>query len=34
VHSVDANRSVEHRISVSFNMMFRTYAETMRKPMW
>lgn len=34
VHSVDANRSAEQRISVSFNMMFRTYAETMSKPMW
>lgn len=34
VHSVDANRSAEPRISVSFNMMFRTYAETMSKPMW
>jgi uncharacterized protein (TIGR02466 family) len=34
VHSVDANRSAEQRISVSFNMMFRTYAEIMSKPMW
>jgi hypothetical protein len=34
VHSVDANRSVEQRISVSFNMMFRTYAEIMSKPLW
>ena len=34
VHSVDANRSDELRISVSFNLMFRTYAETMSKPMW
>jgi uncharacterized protein (TIGR02466 family) len=34
VHSVDANRSVEQRISVSFNMMFRTYAEITSKPMW
>jgi len=33
VHSVDANRSAELRISVSFNMMFRTYAETMSRPM-
>src|SRR5713101_227634 len=34
VHSVDANRSAEQRISVSFNMMFRTYTEIMSKPMW
>ena len=34
VHSLDANRSAELRISVSFNMMFRTYAETMSQPMW
>ena len=34
VHSVDANRSTEQRISVSFNMMFRTYTEIMSKPMW
>jgi len=34
VHSVDANCSAELRISVSFNMMFRTYAEIMSKPMW
>src|SRR5262249_4530927 len=34
VHSVDANRSAEQRISVSFNMMFRAYAEAMTKPMW
>jgi uncharacterized protein (TIGR02466 family) len=34
VHSVDANQSTEQRVSVSFNMMFPAYAETMSKPMW
>jgi hypothetical protein len=34
VHSVDANRSAEQRISVSFNLMFRTYTEVTSKPMW
>ena len=34
VHSVDANRSAEQRISVSFNLMFPTYTEVMSKPMW
>lgn len=33
-HSVDANRSAEARVSVSFNIMFRDYAETMTKPLW
>ena len=33
-HSVDANRSAGERISVSFNLMFRDYAETMSKPLW
>lgn len=33
-HSVDANASTELRISVSFNLMFGSYAETMGQPMW
>jgi uncharacterized protein (TIGR02466 family) len=33
-HSVDANRSTEERISISFNVMFRAFAETLAKPMW
>jgi uncharacterized protein (TIGR02466 family) len=33
-HSVDENRSAEERISVSFNLMFTGYSETMSKPMW
>ena len=34
IHSVDANESDRLRISVSFNAMFSSYAETMGKPMW
>lgn len=33
-HSVAENRSAEERISVSFNLMFTGYGETMSKPMW
>ncbi len=33
-HSVDANHSSEERISVSFNVMFQSYAESMSKPLW
>jgi uncharacterized protein (TIGR02466 family) len=33
-HSVDANRSAEPRISVSFNMMFPNCTKIMSKPMW
>jgi uncharacterized protein (TIGR02466 family) len=33
-HSVDPNRSSRVRISVSFNAMFTTYAETMSGPLW
>jgi uncharacterized protein (TIGR02466 family) len=33
-HSVDANASTELRISVSFNLMFSSYAETVGQPMW
>jgi uncharacterized protein (TIGR02466 family) len=34
VHSVDPNQSDGVRISVSFNVMFLRYAETMSQPMW
>jgi uncharacterized protein (TIGR02466 family) len=33
-HSVDPNMSGEMRISVSFNMMFSRFAETMAQPDW
>ena len=33
-HSVDANSSDRPRISVSCNIMFRGYSETMSKPLW
>ena len=33
-HSVDASSSHEERISVSFNIMFSSYTETMSKPLW
>jgi uncharacterized protein (TIGR02466 family) len=33
-HSVDANASQELRISLSFNVMFQNYAETMARPLW
>jgi uncharacterized protein (TIGR02466 family) len=33
-HSVDANRSTTVRASLSFNVMFRGFAETLAKPMW
>ncbi len=33
-HSVDANRSDETRISISFNVMFSAYAEKMSRPLW
>ena len=33
-YSVDPNRSERERISVSFNVMFSTYAETMSQPLW
>ena len=33
-HSVDANRSEDPRISVSFNIMFASFAETMGEPLW
>lgn len=33
-HSVDANKSDETRISISFNIMFSSFAEDMSKPNW
>jgi uncharacterized protein (TIGR02466 family) len=33
-HSVDANRSDRQRISISFNVMFGAFAETMSRPLW
>jgi uncharacterized protein (TIGR02466 family) len=33
-HSVDANTGREERISISFNLMFTSFAETLSKPLW
>lgn len=33
-HSVDPNQSDQTRISISFNIMFSPYVETMSKPLW
>ena len=33
-HSVDANTSAEERISISFNIMFSSFAENLSKPLW
>jgi uncharacterized protein (TIGR02466 family) len=33
-HSVDVNEGTEPRISLSFNLMFEAYAETMGRPSW
>ena len=33
-HSVDANQSDQERISVSFNVMFSSYTETMSGSLW
>jgi uncharacterized protein (TIGR02466 family) len=33
-HSVDTNMSAEERISISFNIMFSSFAETLSKPLW
>lgn len=33
-HSVDPNRNPHVRISISFNLMFSSYAETMSAPFW
>ena len=34
MHSVDQSRSDRERISISFNVMFSSYAETMSQPLW
>lgn len=34
LHSVDRNQSDKERISISFNIMFSSYAETMSAPKW
>jgi len=33
-HSVDANRSDGERISLSFNLMFSSFAQRLSKPLW
>src|SRR5690606_26587540 len=33
-HSVDESASDEERISVSFNLMFSSFTETLAKPLW
>ncbi len=33
-HSVDANRSEQERVSVSFNLMFSSFTENLSKPLW
>lgn len=33
-HSVPSNRSQHNRISMSFNLMFRNYAEELSQPLW
>ena len=33
-HSVDANESDRERISVSFNIMFSSFAENLSRPLW
>lgn len=33
-HAVDINRSQQPRISLSFNLMFRDFAESMARPNW
>ncbi|TMH27481.1 MAG: hypothetical protein E6H66_23250, partial [Betaproteobacteria bacterium] len=33
-HSVDTNMSAEERISISFNIMFSSFAEQLSKPLW
>jgi len=33
-HSVPTNRSPHNRISMSFNLMFRNYAEELSAPLW
>lgn len=33
-HSVDSNSSGEERISISFNIMFSQFTETLTRPLW
>jgi hypothetical protein len=33
-HSVDANTGAEERISISFNIMFSSFAEKLSRPLW
>lgn len=33
-HSVDANRGTRERISMSFNLMFSSYTDSMSRPLW
>ncbi|WP_332777221.1 2OG-Fe(II) oxygenase family protein [Polaromonas sp.] len=33
-HSVDANKSDNERISISFNLMFTSFAQRLSKPLW
>ncbi len=33
-HSVDANMSVEERVSISFNVMFSSFTQQLSKPLW
>lgn len=33
-HSVDANKSSDERISISFNLMFASFAQRLSKPLW
>jgi putative 2-oxoglutarate-Fe(II)-dependent oxygenase superfamily protein len=33
-HSVDPNPSAEERISLSFNLMFAGFTESLSKPLW
>ncbi len=34
VHSVEVNRGQAERMSISFNIMFANYGETMSQPLW
>lgn len=33
-HSVDANASADERVSISFNLMFSSFAQRLSKPLW
>jgi uncharacterized protein (TIGR02466 family) len=33
-HSVDANTSAQERVSISFNVMFSDFTESLAKPLW